>query len=49
MQRWDGEIVALDGPGRPAFYDLIKRDGQAVFYSFDICWLNGWDLRIYAT
>ena len=24
----DGEIVALDGAGRPAFYDLIKRQCQ---------------------
>ena len=41
----DGEIVALDGTGKPAFYDLMKRDCQAVYYSFDILWLNGRDLR----
>jgi bifunctional non-homologous end joining protein LigD len=41
----DGEIVALDGTGRPAFYDLMKRRSQAVYYAFDILWLNGRDLR----
>ena len=41
----DGEIVALDGTGRPAFYDLMKRQCQAVYYAFDIIWLNGRDLR----
>jgi bifunctional non-homologous end joining protein LigD len=41
----DGEIVALDGDGRPAFYDLMKRQCQAVYYAFDIIWLNGRDLR----
>ena len=41
----DGEIVALDGNGMPAFYDLMKRRCQAVYYAFDIIWLNGRDLR----
>src|SRR5262245_66648591 len=41
----DGEIVALDGAGRPAFYDLMKRQCDPVFYAFDILWLNGRDLR----
>src|SRR5690242_4541189 len=41
----DGEIVALDGRGRPAFYDLMKRGCNPVFYAFDIIWLNGRDLR----
>ena len=41
----DGEIVALDGSGKPAFYDLMKRQCQAVYYAFDILWLNGRDLR----
>ena len=41
----DGEICALDGDGRPAFYDLMKRQCQAVYYAFDIIWLNGRDLR----
>jgi bifunctional non-homologous end joining protein LigD len=38
----DGEI---DGDGMPAFYDLVKRRCQAVYYAFDIIWLNGRDLR----
>ena len=41
----DGEIVALDGTGKPAFYDLMKRQCQAVYYAFDILWMNGRDLR----
>jgi len=41
----DGEIVALDGTGKPAFYNLMKRQCQAVYYAFDILWLNGRDLR----
>jgi bifunctional non-homologous end joining protein LigD len=41
----DGEIVALDGTGKPAFYDLMKRQCEAVYYAFDILWLNGRDLR----
>ena len=41
----DGEIVALDGNGRPAFYNLMKRQRHAVYYAFDILWLNGRDLR----
>ena len=41
----DGEIVALDGAGRSAFYDLMNRQCQPVYYAFDILWLNGRDLR----
>ena len=41
----DGEIVAVDGNGRPAFYDLMKRQCRPVYYGFDILWLNGRDLR----
>ena len=41
----DGELCALDGDGRPAFYNLMKRQCQAVYYAFDILWLNGRDLR----
>jgi bifunctional non-homologous end joining protein LigD len=29
----------------PAFYNLMKRQCQAVYYTFDILWLNGRDLR----
>jgi ATP-dependent DNA ligase len=41
----DGEIVALDRTGKPAFYDLMKRQSQPVYYAFDVLWLNGRDLR----
>ena len=41
----DGEIVALDGSGRPAFYSLMKRECSAVYYAFDILLLNGRDVR----
>jgi bifunctional non-homologous end joining protein LigD len=41
----DGEICALDGAGRPAFYDLMKRQCKPVYYAFDINWLDGRDLR----
>ena len=41
----DGEIVALDLAGRSAFYDLMNRQCQPVYYAFDILWLNGRDLR----
>jgi len=40
-----GEIVALDGSGRPAFYSLLKWECQAFYYAFDILWLNGRDVR----
>ena len=32
-------------PGRPRFYDLLRRCGQAVFYVFDCLSLDGRDLR----
>ena len=38
----DGEI---DGDGMQAFYDLMKRRCQDIYYAFDIIWLNGRDLR----
>jgi bifunctional non-homologous end joining protein LigD len=41
----DGKIVAVDESGVPAFYDLMKRKRQAVYYAFDLLWLNGKDLR----
>src|SRR5713226_5671922 len=37
----DGEIVCLDGAGRPLFY----RRGQPHFYAFDAPYLDGRDLR----
>jgi bifunctional non-homologous end joining protein LigD len=41
----DGEIVVLDGDGRPHFYDLLRLRGEPVFYAFDLLWLDGKDLR----
>ena len=42
----DGEVVALDQrTGKPAFYRLMKRDRQAVYFAFDLLWLDGADLR----
>jgi bifunctional non-homologous end joining protein LigD len=41
----DGEIVAVDESGMPAFYDLMKRKRQTLYFAFDLLWLNGRDLR----
>jgi bifunctional non-homologous end joining protein LigD len=41
----DGEVVAIDESGMPAFYDLLRRKSQAAYFAFDILWLNGEDLR----
>jgi DNA ligase D-like protein (predicted ligase) len=45
----DGEIVALDGDGRPSFQALQHRRAHAghviAFYAFDLLHLNGEDLR----
>ena len=41
----DGEIVALDESGMPAFYHLMRRKCHAVYYAFDLLWLDGKDLR----
>jgi bifunctional non-homologous end joining protein LigD len=42
----DGEIVCLDGDGRSLFLDLLRRRRHdAVFYAFDLLWLDGEDLR----
>src|SRR5262245_123464 len=41
----DGELVAPGNDGRPAFYDLMRRQRVAVYYAFDLLWLNGRDLR----
>jgi ATP-dependent DNA ligase len=41
-----GEIVVLDEKtGKPAFYQLMKRNRQAVYFAFDLLWRNGEDLR----
>src|SRR5581483_7639838 len=34
----DGEIVCLDGDGKPQFRDLLFRRAEPVFYAFDILW-----------
>lgn len=42
----DGEIVCLDGDGRSQFLDLMgRRRAEAVFYAFDLVWIDGEDLR----
>jgi len=41
----DGEIVVLDGTGRPQFYELLRRRGEPIFYAFDVLMLDGQDLR----
>ena len=43
-QSWTAK-PSLDGAGRPVFYNLMKRQCQAVSNAFDIIWLNGRDLR----
>jgi bifunctional non-homologous end joining protein LigD len=40
----DGEIVYLDSEGRPQFYDLLRRRGDAHFVAFDLLELDGCDL-----
>jgi bifunctional non-homologous end joining protein LigD len=41
----DGEIVALDSSGVSQFKELLYRRGRAVFFAFDLVWLDGADLR----
>jgi bifunctional non-homologous end joining protein LigD len=41
----DGEIVALDSNGVSQFKELLYRRGRAVFFAFDLLWLNDIDLR----
>jgi hypothetical protein len=41
----DGEIVHLDGDGKPQFYDLMRRLAPKHFYAFDLLWLDGRGLR----
>ena len=41
----DGEIVALDSSGVSEFKELLYRRGRAVFFAFDLVWLDGVDLR----
>jgi len=41
----DGEIVCLDENGCSQFKELLYRRGRAVFFAFDLVWLDGEDLR----
>jgi bifunctional non-homologous end joining protein LigD len=41
----DGEIVCLDSDGVSQFKELLYRRGRAVFFAFDLVWLDGADLR----
>ncbi len=42
---YDGEVVCLDGQGRPDFNRLLFRHGNPVFAAFDVLSLEGEDLR----
>jgi bifunctional non-homologous end joining protein LigD len=37
----DGQIVCMDGDGRPMFDDLFRRRGQPCFAAFDLLYLVG--------
>jgi bifunctional non-homologous end joining protein LigD len=39
------KFVALDEAGLPAFYHLMRRKCQPVYFAFDLLWLDGKDLR----
>jgi bifunctional non-homologous end joining protein LigD len=39
----DGELVVLDGDGRPSFEMLQRHETQVAFYAFDVLQLNGVD------
>jgi ATP-dependent DNA ligase len=41
----DGEIVCLDGNGRPQFNDLLRRRGEPVFYESATCGATFWQHR----
>jgi bifunctional non-homologous end joining protein LigD len=41
----DGEIICLDSEGRSQFKELLYRKGRAIFFAFDLLWLNDTDLR----
>src|SRR5579864_6605243 len=40
-----GEIICLGQDGRSQLKQLLYRRGNPVFYTFDLLWLNGRDLR----
>jgi bifunctional non-homologous end joining protein LigD len=41
----EGEIVCLDENGCSQFKELLYRRGRAVFFAFDLVWLDHEDLR----
>jgi bifunctional non-homologous end joining protein LigD len=41
----DGEIVAIDGKGKPRFKDLLFRRRPPCFFAFDLLMLEGRDYR----
>jgi bifunctional non-homologous end joining protein LigD len=42
---FDGEIVALDGDGRPRFNDLLFGRREPAYVAFDVLFLDGEDVR----
>ena len=42
---FDGEIVCLDGTGKPTFNDLLFRRGQPIYIAFDVLSVDGADVR----
>ena len=41
----DGEVICVDAQGVSQFNQLLSRNGEPVFYAFDLLWLDGKDLR----
>jgi bifunctional non-homologous end joining protein LigD len=41
----DGQVVALDGKGKPVLRDLLQGRGYLAFAAADLVWLDGQDLR----
>jgi bifunctional non-homologous end joining protein LigD len=42
---FDGEIVALDEDGRPAFNDLLFGRREPSYVAFDVLFVDGQDVR----
>jgi len=42
---FDGEIVALDGDGRPRFNDLLFGRRESLYVDFDVLFVEGEDVR----
>jgi bifunctional non-homologous end joining protein LigD len=41
----DGEVIFVDAKGVSQFNQLLSRNGEPVFYAFDLLWLDGEDLK----